>query len=361
MRGMKGILSCCLEGEVPEVIRVLPLGEVTLADGRDPFFVTRESLRQVLAAWRRRGHDVVIDYEHQSLQGQEAPAAGWLKELWIEKDGLYARVAWTERARRYLEQQEYRYFSPVVQLNEAREVTDLLQVALTNCPAISHLEPLMLRKAWPKAEEDRPREEVGESKALGSGALSSEEARNTGGVMLEKLRTIFGLADEAGESEVMAMAMDLMRQRQEENREVLTEICTLMGLEPQSNGAEIGRRVQALVQEVEACRQAMAALKEERRTERAERLIQEALNSRKTTPAELDQANGRLRRLAKDDPEFFQELILSRREHWAVPGPLFANTQNQPVLRPEEVWLCEVFGLQPEVYWQQKKQVEVGE
>jgi hypothetical protein len=105
----------------------------------------------------------------------------------------------------------------------------------------------------------------------------------------------------------------------------------------------------------------MAALEEERRTERAERLIQEALRSQKTTPAELDQANGRLRRLAKDDPEFFRELILSRREHWAVPGPLFAHKPHQSVLRPEEEWLCEVFGLRPEVYGQQKRQVEVGE
>jgi hypothetical protein len=79
--------------------------------------------------------------------------------------------------------------------------------------------------------------------------------------------------------------------------------------------------VQAVHQEAEALRQELARLIEERREEQAAALVQEALARGKTTPAELDQADGRLRRLAKEDPEFFRELILSRRENWAVPGP----------------------------------------
>jgi phage I-like protein len=359
---MKEVLSCQLAQEVPEVIRLLPLGEVVLADQRRPFQVTPESLAQIVASWQRRGHDVVIDYEHQSLSGQEAPAAGWIKELWAGADGLYARVAWTDRARDYLARREYRYFSPVVQLNEARQVVDLLHVALTNCPAISQLPPLVMRQQQgaPAGEED------GQGNGRQEGLITQipqrrEGEHGTGGAMIERLRTIFGLGEEAGEPEITAMAMELMRRRQEENWEALREIGAALGLAAEATAAEVIQGVQAVHQEAEALRQELARLIEERREEQAAALVQEALARGKTTPAELDQADGRLRRLAKEDPEFFRVLILSRRENWAVPGPLAARQEPELGLTAAEMRLCEILGVSPEAYKQNRQHLEQGE
>jgi phage I-like protein len=352
---MKEVLYCQLGDQVPEVIRLLPLGEVALADGRQPFQVTQESLARILAAWRRRGHDLVIDYEHQSLSGQEAPAAGWIKELWIGTDGLYARVAWTERARSYLARKEYRYFSPVVQLNEAREVTDLLQVALTNCPAMSHLEPLVLQE---QRSEGQNNGGVAEDRQIGR---REEETFAKGGQMIERLRTIFGLAEDAGEPEILARAIAL-RQRQEEGGwEAPEEVLTTLGLERGCQSQELVEKVTALQSEAERLRRELAALRGEHEAEKAARLIQEALITKKTTPAELDQAEGRLRRLAKDDPEFFRALILSRRENWAVPGRLFQAEAASPALDDAELKICEAFGLAPEAFLQKRQQLEQGE
>ena len=90
--------------------------------------------------------DLVIDYEHQSLQGERAPAAGWIKDLEARDDGLWARVDWTQQARDYLEKKEYRYFSPVLRLDpETRRPIALMHVGLTNVPAIKHLPPLVAR------------------------------------------------------------------------------------------------------------------------------------------------------------------------------------------------------------------------
>jgi len=359
---MKEVLYCQLGQEVPEVIRLLPLGEVALADQRRPFQVTLGSLAQIMASWRRRGHDVVIDYEHQSLSGQEAPAAGWIKELWTAADGLYGRVVWTDKARAYLEQREYRYFSPVVQLNEEREVVDLLHVALTNCPAISQLPPLVMRR-----QRGMPAEEEGKGGNGGPAQVTTrtqqrrEGEHGTGGAMIERLRTIFGLEEAAGESEIVAKAIDLMRHRQEENWEALTEIGAALGLEPEATGVEVIRRAKTLQQEVLALRQEVERLEEENREERAAALIQEALVRGKTTPAELEEADGRLRRLAKEDPEFFRVLILSRRENWAVPGPLAAASRPEPVLSTEEVRLCEVLGVSIEAYKQNRQLLAQGE
>jgi phage I-like protein len=131
---------------LPEWIRVLPRGAVELSDHREPFMVDKASLLSMAADFRSRGVDVVIDYEHQSLQGERAPAAGWIKDLEARDDGLWARVDWTQQARDYLEKKEYRYFSPVLRLDPAtRRPLALLHVGLTNVPAIKHLPPLVAK------------------------------------------------------------------------------------------------------------------------------------------------------------------------------------------------------------------------
>ncbi len=128
--------------EAPEWIRLLPLGEVRLSDGRQPFTVTPQSLEAIIGAWRERGNDLVIDYEHQTLTGDRAPAAGWIKELEAREDGLWGRVEWTPAAQEHIRQKEYRYFSPVLTLDEGRRPKELMHAALTNFPAISRLTPL---------------------------------------------------------------------------------------------------------------------------------------------------------------------------------------------------------------------------
>ena len=108
---------------LPAWIRILPLGQVELSDSREPFEVDAASLAAMVTAFRSRGVDLVIDYEHQSLQGERAPAAGWIKDLEARPDGLWARVEWTRQAREYLLSKEYRYFSPVLRLDPASSQT----------------------------------------------------------------------------------------------------------------------------------------------------------------------------------------------------------------------------------------------
>jgi phage I-like protein len=131
---------------LPEWLRILPRGRVELVDGRESLDIDGEALAEMVAAFQARGVDLVVDYEHQSLKGQRAPAAGWIKELTAREDGLWARVEWTPQAKAYLSNREYRYFSPVLKLNpETRRPEALLQMALTNVPAIRGLAPLVAR------------------------------------------------------------------------------------------------------------------------------------------------------------------------------------------------------------------------
>lgn len=154
---MNTVAIICLEAQVvPEWVRLLPLGEVKLVDGREPFTVDSEALEAIIHAWRARGTDLVIDYEHQTLGGGKAPAAGWIKDLEIREDGLWGRVEWTAAARAHLEAREYRYFSPVLNIDvDTRRPTSLMNLALTNTPAIRHIPPLVAKEGRWLALADR--------------------------------------------------------------------------------------------------------------------------------------------------------------------------------------------------------------
>lgn len=84
----------------PEVISVLPLGHVVSSKGE--FDVDAESLESMKREIAKRGVDLVVDYEHQTLKGTQAPAAGWVKELFLKDGSIRARVEWTPTAAEYL-------------------------------------------------------------------------------------------------------------------------------------------------------------------------------------------------------------------------------------------------------------------
>lgn len=130
-------------GDVPDWIRIFPSGWVETTK-YPRFLCDDESMNLVIADFEDRGVDIVVDYEHQTLSGGKAPAAGWIKELEARPDGLWGRVEWTKEAAGYLKNREYRYHSPVFWTRDSdQRVVELLQVSLTNSPATKHQDPLI--------------------------------------------------------------------------------------------------------------------------------------------------------------------------------------------------------------------------
>lgn len=126
-------------GPAPEWIQVFPypvyVGEL---DGERVEWITDEiSQQSCVDFFELRGNDLVIDYEHLSDKDTEAPAAGRIVELRAGgRDGLLARVEWTERARTQLQDGEYYYDSPsFFWSRKDRRIYGLRHVALTNNPA----------------------------------------------------------------------------------------------------------------------------------------------------------------------------------------------------------------------------------
>lgn len=122
-------------------IKILPLGNVTTTKG--DFVVDDTSVDLIIRTFKKRGLDIVIDYEHQSVSDDMAIASGWIKELLVEDDCLVGLAEWTEQAKEQIKNKQYKYLSPTVLLKNNRAVR-LHSVALTNTPAIDNMYPLFL-------------------------------------------------------------------------------------------------------------------------------------------------------------------------------------------------------------------------
>ena len=122
------------------------------ADGSFPF--DDADADSIIADYRRRAKELVIDYDHATVSGGKAPAAGWITALEKSPEGLVATVDWTAAGRAHLDGREYRYHSPVIFFDpETGHPRSLHSVALTNHPAFHGYAPLV-------ADDNNPIEET---------------------------------------------------------------------------------------------------------------------------------------------------------------------------------------------------------
>ena len=271
-------------GGAPEVISVLPLGHVTSAKGE--FNVDGESFSAMKAQIAQRGVDLVVDYEHQTLTGEQAPAAGWVKELFLNDGQIKARVEWTDRAKAYLENREYRYLSPVITVRKTdSKAMGLHSIALTNTPAIEHMEAIV-------------------------NSLNFEGGQNTMDFMKE-LAKLLGLGEDATEEQVKEAlkacleenkslkesAAEAAKQQPPENDKVVAnkEVCELLGLKAGAATADVAAAIMALksgniggVNLVEQVKSLEAKLADRD----AEEAVEMALKAGKITPAQREWAKG---------------------------------------------------------------------
>jgi len=286
---MKGFLTL-KSGEVeisgaPEIISVLPLGHVTSAKG--DFNVDEESLAAMKAQIAQRGVDLVIDYEHQTLTGEQAPAAGWVKELFLDDGKIKARVEWTPRAKEYLANREYRYHSPVITVRKSdNKAMGLHSIALTNTPAVEHMEAIV------------------NSTNFEGGTSKMNE-------FLKQLAALLGLGEDATEEQVAEAlkacveenkslkesAAEAAKQQPPEDDKVVAnkEVCELLGLKAGAATADVAAAIMALkggniggVNLVEQVKSLEAKLADRD----AEEAVEMALKAGKITPAQRDWAKG---------------------------------------------------------------------
>jgi phage I-like protein len=233
-----------MNGVVPEEIQVIPYG-TDIKTPKGNFTLDEECAPLVLAEYQKQVNQMVIDYEHQTLMGTKAPAAGWITKL-IDKgtEGIWAAVEWTAKARAYIANKEYKYVSPVflVRLADHR-VIRLINVALTNQPNIDGMVPLVNKageyKFATQKEEKIMWKELLKKLGLAETATEADAiaainkmetaaAAGKGAVVVanKSVLTALGLAETATESEVTGTIM-AMKQSHTQVGDLATQVKTL--------------------------------------------------------------------------------------------------------------------------------------
>lgn len=265
-----------LAGSAPEWVQLLPFGQVRSAKG--DFIVDEESVAEIIGTFEARGNDIVIDYEHQTLEGVEAPAAGWIKELEDRgTEGLWARVEWTPRAAQYLANKEYRYLSPVVLVRRADlRAVAIHSVALTNAPAISGVRPIVNK--YSKEDDGMPK-------------------------FVEELAQILGLGGQPDEAKILE-AVKALRDRPEPVAH--KEVLELLDLKENAGLAEVKGRILALKNPSGYVRiEEFKALQDKLAQRERDELVARALAEGKITPAQKEWAEA----YALKDQEGFKAFL----------------------------------------------------
>lgn len=154
-----GVAACSVAVNAAGEIQMTPAGTFRGVDGRPTdapsWVMDAQAAKEVIAFCTARSNDFVIDYEHQTLlaetNGQPAPAAGWFSGAalrWVEGEGLFAKASWTKRAQDYIDNEEYKYISPVILYEKKTgRVKGIIAAALTNNACIDGMDEVLSRAA----------------------------------------------------------------------------------------------------------------------------------------------------------------------------------------------------------------------
>lgn len=137
-------------------IQALPDGHFNAVDGRPEdvpggrWLMDEVAFAALKANTPHQAGDLVIDYEHQTLNkeqnGQPAPASGWFNiddVQYRQGQGLFIKPRFTDNAIAHLNAKEYRYFSLVFGYDKATGRPQFIHsAALTNRPGVDGMLPL---------------------------------------------------------------------------------------------------------------------------------------------------------------------------------------------------------------------------
>jgi phage I-like protein len=216
-------LNVELSAAAPEWVQLIPAGpHIVGRDGREWKFDLND-LAHVLNNFDFGGVDIPIDYEHSTElkgpNGEEAPAAGWIKELEDRDGSLWGRVEWTERARNQIGGREYRFLSPVFSFTKTdRAIRVLDSAGLTNKPNLrltalnrraANMEDDTMKKALCRLlgldPETATEQQIQDAVAKLKGDLATAANRGLPTGLLSAL----GLGDDADEAMAIAKAKDM--------------------------------------------------------------------------------------------------------------------------------------------------------
>lgn len=166
----------------PEWIQVLPPGPVI--KGRDGRRFKASAPEKIVEAFRSGGLKLPVDWEHatelRAPQGLDAPAAGWVTDLELRADGMWAKVEWNATGASAVADKAYKYVSPVLLVErKSGEIKSMTSIGLTNKPNLELL------------------------------ALNRQEEEGKRAMQLEAIAAALGLAEDASQEDIITQVNSL--------------------------------------------------------------------------------------------------------------------------------------------------------
>ncbi|ECK6681524.1 hypothetical protein FSD04_01565 [Salmonella enterica] len=357
-------------------VRLLPAGEFRSNDGRPKecrtWVMNADCAKRLIETAANKQIEYSFDYEHQALRtvqnGKPAPASAWFSELeWVEGDGLYATdVRWTAAATQMITSLEYRYVSPVFSYNEfTGEVMGLLNVALTNIPALEELDDgvivaasrLAAMSIIPDEESSMDEEQIAYLLSQLRWILNLPETSTAADIKAELEKIITAISGGQGTAAASVDLLAMLTTATEKDARIAEQAAKIAALSQQVYDPAKFVPVAALSQVQEQYAQTIT----ESGSQEVEQLITAALSDRRLLPGELETW---ARDLGQKDPAALKTYLekappmaaLNRMQTQDVSGttsgaPRSADPRNEgknpAALDPVLVALSQQFGHDP--------------
>ena len=125
------------------LVKISPIGKFagSSPDGKKRVEIIDE---QSVMQMAKQTEEILLDKDHESMRGPEdrnTEAYGWISGLKAivglgDMDGLYGLIKWTSKGIELAKDRIYRFLSPVFELDAEGRAVKLVNVALTNRPAL---------------------------------------------------------------------------------------------------------------------------------------------------------------------------------------------------------------------------------
>ena len=125
------------------LVKISPIGKFagSSPDGKKRVEIIDE---QSVMQMAKQTEEILLDKDHEAMRGPEGrntEAYGWISGLKAivglgDMDGLYGSIKWNPNGIQLAKDRVYRFLSPVFELDAEGRATKLVNVALTNRPAL---------------------------------------------------------------------------------------------------------------------------------------------------------------------------------------------------------------------------------